>query len=632
MSSIYNILQQYWGFEKFRPLQEDIITSVLNGLDTVVLLPTGGGKSLCFQVPALQMEGICIVISPLVALMTDQVANLQAKGIKAMAITGGKSYQELQTMLDNVLFGNYKFLYLSPERLQQESIQNIIKQLSVNCIAIDEAHCISQWGNDFRPAYKNISKLREIHPLAPIIALTATATPAVLEDTINELQLELPQIFKGPFTRPNLAYQVIKADDKLYYIAQILKNLNKAAIVYVRNRKSTVDTSRDLNALGIVSDFYHGGINAEDKTKKLEAWKSGKVPVMVATNAFGMGIDLATVAHVIHIQLPESIESYFQEAGRAGRDGAYATATIIYNDYDKTLVTRQFVTSLATPKDLKIIYRKLNNFLQIPYGEGLDKKFSFDFLAFCKTYNFNTLKTYNGLNTLDRMGVLQLSKEFGRSSKIKFLVPSNTLLEFFKFDHVASIIGKTILRMYGGTFETMTSLNLTLLQKKSNRSINTIIDTLKRMEAAKLISLEVQTTDASITFLKPREDDKTINVIAREVKTHNEKKASQVADVLTYIENTSMCRSIQLTHYFGDVNTSPCGICSVCSNDKGALTNTEIFKIKEQILHKLENNALNSRDLCASLTYNDDKVLQVLQKLIMNKRIGIDIQNRYFIY
>jgi ATP-dependent DNA helicase RecQ len=364
------ILEKYWGFSSFKSRQEAIIDSVLNGQDTIALLPTGGGKSICFQIPALLNEGICIVVSPLVALMSDQVKNLKEKGIKALALKGGISFDELRTLLDNATYGNYKFLYLSPERLQQEMVQNYIKQMNVNTIAVDEAHCISQWGSDFRPAYRNITILRELHPLVPIIALTATATPKVLENTIDELKLELPNIFKDSFVRKNISYQVIEEDDKLYRIERLLKNNSGSAIVYVRSRNTAVEINNQLNSIGISSAFYHGGLSADEKDKKLEAWKNNSISTMVATNAFGMGIDHPNVRFVIHIQLPESLESYFQEAGRAGRDGARATAVLIHNAYDKILVRKQFIDSLATPSDLKKIYHTLVNYFHIAYGEG----------------------------------------------------------------------------------------------------------------------------------------------------------------------------------------------------------------------------------------------------------------------
>ncbi|MGK0385773.1 MAG: ATP-dependent DNA helicase RecQ [Patiriisocius sp.] len=630
MKTPQDILQEYWGHTSFRPKQEAIITSVLDGKDTVALLPTGGGKSICFQIPALLQEGICIVISPLVALMTDQVKSLQDKGIKAIAITGGKSFTEVNTLLDNARFGNFKFLYLSPERLQQELIQNTIKLMNVNCIAVDEAHCISQWGNDFRPAYKNITLLRELQPLAPIIALTATATPEVLKDTIKELEMELPAIYQDSFVRPNLAYNTRAVEDKLYHIEQLLAHNQKAAIVYVRTRRSAVETSNHLNTLGIKSDFFHGGIPAQEKTKKLENWKMGTTPTMVATNAFGMGIDLATVAHVIHIQLPESVESYFQEAGRAGRDGKTATATLLYNDYDKLLVKKQFVASLADVPMLKLIYKKLNNYLQISYGEGVFTTHAFNFYDFCKTYTINTLQVFNGLNTLDRLGIIQLSKEFGRTTKLKFLVHTDVALDYFKHDVIASIIGKTILRLYGGVFETMTSINLEILQSKTSQSQPTIIKTLQKLEAANIIELYLNTTDAAITFLKPREDDKTINVIAREVAAHNNKKKQQVQHVLDYITNDSTCRSVQLVTYFGETTATPCGICSVCTSSKQKSNKKDIQGISKEVLIQLESGPKTSREIVKELMHSEVVVLKIIGLLVGNNTIGLDERNRYY--
>ena len=601
----------------------------MDGKDTVALLPTGGGKSICFQIPSLVQEGICIVISPLVALMTDQVKSLQEKGIKALAITGGKSFTEVNTLLDNASFGNYKFLYISPERLQQELVQNTIKRMNVTCIAVDEAHCISQWGNDFRPAYKNIRILRELQPLSPIIALTATATPEVLKDTIKQLEMELPSVFQDSFVRPNIAYNTLEVEDKLYHIEQLLKTNKKEAIVYVRTRRSAVEISSHLNSLGIKSDFFHGGISAIEKTKKLEAWKNSTTPTMVATSAFGMGIDLATVGHVIHIQLPESLESYFQEAGRGGRDGNRATATILYNAYDKQLVTKQFIASLADVDLLKFIYKKLNNYLQISYGEGVFTTHGFNFEDFCKTYSLNTLQVFNGLSTLDRLGVLQLSKEFGRSSKLKFLVDTTTALAFFKHDELASVIGKTILRLYGGIFETMTGVNLEVLQAKTSQSQLVIIQTLKKLEAANIIELYLNTTDAAITFLTPREDNKTINVIAKEVVSHNDKKKQQVQQLLNYVENNNTCRSIQLVSYFGETTAEPCGICSVCMTTKEKFSKRELLKSSELILLELESGPKTSREILKNIDQRDALVLKTIALLLGNKTICLDQRNRY---
>lgn len=612
-------------------MQEEIMNSVLNGNDTVALLPTGGGKSLCFQVPALAREGICIVISPLVALMGDQVDALKERGIKALKITGGILFDELNTTLDNALYGNYKFLYLSPERLQQEVVQNYIRQMKVNLIAIDEAHCISQWGNDFRPAYKNITVLRSLQPLVPMIALTATATTEVLEDTISELKLERPAIFKNSFVREKLSYQVYEEDDKLYRAEQLLKNNLGSAIVYVRSRKSAVEISDQLNILGISATHYHGGISAKEKAQRLRSWRNCQVSTMVATNAFGMGIDHSNVRHVIHLQIPESVESYFQEAGRAGRDGEYAAATLLYNEYDKIYVRKQFVESLPSTAALKKIYRTLNNYFQIPYGEGEFTKHNFSFSEFCKTYSLDTLLAYNALNSLDRLGVIQLSQEFGRKSSMQFLVSSEKLLDYFEKDMTTSIIGKTILRLYGGIFEMPTSINLDLVAAKTGQSIELIIATLKKMERDLVLEMMLQTTDATLTFLIPREDDKTINVISREVEALNRKKAAQVNSMLHYIENTSTCRSMQLVSYFGETTSTKCGICSVCIKDSSKLSKVEVRDIAKQILALLEGRDLSSREISERLNFTEANILKVIRLLMDADKIRMTPKNQFYL-
>jgi len=625
------ILEKYWKFNQFLPMQEEIIASILDGRDTIALLPTGGGKSVCFQIPALAQDGICIVVSPLVALMTDQVSTLKSKGIKALSITGGISYRDLNILLDNAIYGKYKFLYLSPERLKQELVQNAIREMNVNLFAIDEAHCISQWGNDFRPAYKNVNVLRTLHPLVPFIALTASATPEVLKDTLIQLNLEEPAIYKSSFARKNLSYQVFKEDDKLYRVEQLLKNSTGSAIVYVRSRKQTVTISNQLNSLGISSSFYHGGISPEEKRLRLEEWLLEKKFVMVATNAFGMGIDHPNVRFVIHIQLPESLESYFQEAGRAGRDGNIARAIILYNEYDKVLVKKQFIESQPNSKDLKKLYRTLSNYFQISYGEGEFSNHSFNFIDFCKKYSFNSILTYNGLNTLDRLGVIQLSKQFGRKSVIKFTMNSDRILDYFKQDLSISLIGKTILRLYGGIFESSIAINLEIIASKTGQPISKIITTLKKMERDQAIELRLYETDSSITFIKPREDDKTINMIAKELKMRNQKKINEVSAVLNYIENPSVCRSLQLVKYFGEITAEPCGICSVCAAQKKSPSKKEAILISNKIIHLLEESELNSREISEKLIFTESKVLVVLRLLQDSNKININTKNQYFL-
>lgn len=630
MNAPLDILKKYWRFPSFRASQKEIIETVLQGRDTVALLPTGGGKSICFQVPAIMMEGICIVVSPLVALMTDQVQSLMDKDIKAMSITGGISGDELTAQLDNALFGNYKFLYLSPERLQQEQVQLAIQKMNVNLIAIDEAHCISQWGNDFRPSYLHITVLREFHPYVPIIALTATATQEVLADTITQLKLEEPVVFKESFARPNLSYQVKKESDKLYRLTEVLKRNTESAIVYVRSRNQAEMYANRLQSEGITAAFYHGGLSPKDKKDRLKNWKNYKVSTMVATNAFGMGIDHPNVRFVIHVQLPESLESYFQEAGRAGRDGKDASAMILFDDNDKQLIKKQFVDTLPSFKEIKKLYRTLNNYFQIPYGEGEFTEHNFNFAEFCDTYKLNTLLAFNGLNTLDRLGVIQLSKQFGRKSKIQFLVPSAQLLKEFENNISFSVVGKTILRIYGGIFDSPNHINLDVVSSKSGLEIEKIISVLKEMEQQQLVDLKLYETDANITFLVPREDERTLNPYSREITALNEKKKKQVAAVLHYIKDNKTCKSIQLLSYFGEETAKDCGVCSVCKAKRTGTIKVDIETISEKIITLVQIEPMDSRTLLENLTFAEDEVLRTLQLLLDKKIIKLNAINQYF--
>ncbi len=623
-----DVLYQYWGYRNFRPLQEEIIESVLAKQDTIALLPTGGGKSVCFQIPAIIEDGICIVISPLIALMNDQVNALNNKGIKSMALTGKITYSDLDRMLDNCIYGNYKFLYLSPERFQQELVQQRIELMNVNFIAIDEAHCISQWGNDFRPAYKNIVMLRTIKPDVPFIAVTATATPEVLRDTINELQLKEPEVFQKSFYRENLAYLVFKEEDKHYRLLQLLKP-GEPSIVYARNRKSTEEISNFLNRNNYDSTFFHGGISSEDKNKKLANWLNETTPVMVATNAFGMGIDKPNVRTVIHIDLPESLESYFQEAGRAGRDGQYSKAILLYNEADKSQVFRQFISTLPTVDFLKLIYKKLCNHFFIAYGEGEFATHDFNFEKFCIKYELHTIKTYNAIQTLDRLSIIKLSIEFGRKTEVQFLLPSDQTLRYLESNMKKSIIGKTILRLYSGIYEREASVDLELIASKSEQSTKDIIDELKEFENDSVIKLNLSNTDSTLTFIEPREDDRTINRIAKTVEALNKLKTEQVQSVLAFIENTKMCRSIQLLQYFGDFSDLPCGICNVCSKQQVFPTEREIKLIAGEVLLLLEETILSSREICERLTFAESKVIFVLQSLLETKKITITQNNKY---
>lgn len=629
MSRPIDILERYYGHTSFRPLQEEIIHSVLNNNDTFVLLPTGGGKSVCFQIPALIKEGICIVISPLIALMKDQVAHLNDKGIKAMALTSGITYESLDRLLDNCIYGNYKFLYLSPERLQQSIVQDRIQQMNVNLIAVDEAHCISQWGNDFRPSYKKIKILRELHPRVNMIALTATARPEVVEEIINELDFTSPQIFKGSFYRPNIAYHVIETEDKQYELKRLLSTHKGTGIVYVRSRKATIELHSFLQQEGISSAYFHGGISNKEKQERLEQWTNNQIDVMVATTAFGMGIDKSDVRIVVHYNLPESIESYYQEAGRAGRDSQRSLAVILKHPSDENRLKNQFIKTLPSIAFIKLVYRKLYNYFQISYGEGEQSKHPLNFLDFCKAYDFNPIQTYHCLQILDRNSVISLSQQFNYQCKLQFTVNNTTLFSYLNRRPHLQQIAKSILRTYGGILEHLLNINLGLIAKKSSTTEERVIEALKQMAKDEVAEFSFSNTDSEVTFLQPREDDKAINRISRTVNQQYENKSRQVDAVISYINDTHRCKSQQILSYFGESVSEECGICSVCiqqTKDKGS---TEEEVLKKGIIFALKEQALSSRALMEILPYEESEVIRMIRLLLEQDIITITATNTY---
>ena len=558
------LLKRYWNFSEFRPQQEAIIEAVLANEDCIALLPTGGGKSICFQIPALIRNGICLVISPLVALMQDQVNNLSSKGIKAMALTSGFNYIDLDRMLNNCIFGNYKFLYLSPERLQQDLVQQRIKQMNVSLIVVDEAHCISQWGHDFRPAYRDIKLLRKIHPSVNVIGLTASATSKIVDDISNQLDCESPKIFKTSFKRSNLAFLTIECDDKLKKTVQILKKYSGTSIIYVRNRKSTFEISSYLNKIGISSVYYHGGLSTVEKANQFNLWMSYSNRVMVATNAFGMGIDKSNVQTVIHHNLPESLESYYQEAGRAGRNGDNAYAVILTNNTSKVKTEKEQLDSIPKIDFLKKVYKRICNYFQISYGEGVDSIHNLNFKSFCSFYNLPPLLTYNALKILDRTSIISLEKKLKNSISIKVLVNSNALFNYLDKYPKQTLVIKVILRTHEGVFDNTTEISLQEIINKTKLSEKKVVDLLTKLNDANIIQFERSKTDAKITFIKPREDDRTINRISKIIKQQEILKRKQIESVIDYIKNDGICKSQKLLSYFEEINSSLCGICSSC--------------------------------------------------------------------
>ncbi|HEU4791915.1 MAG TPA: ATP-dependent DNA helicase RecQ [Flavobacterium sp.] len=621
------ILQKYWQHNSFRSLQEEIIDSVLSGEDTFALMPTGGGKSICFQVPGMMNEGICLVISPLVALMKDQVANLQNRGIKAIALTGGIRSEEMIDLLDNCQFGNYKFLYVSPERLQSDWILERIKNLPISLITIDEAHCVSQWGHDFRPAYLKISALKTYFPKVPFLALTATATPRVKEDIITELGMHSPKQFEKSFARKNIAYMVFEVEDKLFRIQQILKKNPQPSIIYVRNRKACLDVSAQLQTLGFQATYYHGGLTSREKDKNMQLWMEEKAQVIVATNAFGMGIDKPNVKTVIHIQLPENIENYYQEAGRAGRNGEKAYAVLLTSPADIIQTENQFINVLPDKAFLNTMYVKLCNYFQIAYGEGINEEFSFNLHHFCLKYGFPTQKTFNAMRFLDGQGVLTLSQEFSEKITLQFLIPSKEVIRYTSLNPNDEEIILTILRTYPGIYEMQTAFNLPMIAKKSHHSEAEILAVLHKLKDKEIIEYHSKNNDATLIFNEIREDERTINKVSKYLIRQNELKKEQLQSVLNYVKEKKVCKSKMILDYFGEKAVSNCGICSYC------ITLTKPKKdynaLSKKIMTLLQSEDLNSREIQEKTKNTDDDVIFVLQQLLEDNLLIIQKNNKY---
>ncbi len=611
------ILQKYWGYAAFRPLQAEIIESVLEGKDTLALLPTGGGKSICYQVPALCREGVCIVVSPLIALMKDQVFHLQQKGIAAEAIYSGMHYKDMDRILDNCVYGKVKLLYLSPERLNTDLALERIKRMPVNLLAVDEAHCISQWGYDFRPSYLEISAIREWLPNTPILAVTATATSEVVVDIQEKLDFAQPNVLQKSFARENLAYVVLHEEVKYTKLLDILLKVPGSAVVYARSRRRTVEMARYLERQRISAAAYHAGLTLEARSAVQEAWLNGQCRVVVATNAFGMGIDKADVRVVVHLDLPDSLEAYFQEAGRAGRDGKKAYAVLLYQDSDREMLIRNWELSFPAMEDLRRVYQALGSYSQIAVGGGEGAAFDFDLLQFAKTYDLAPLETFSALKILQQEGWIVLTEAVYVPSSLKVLIDKEELYAFLIQHRQFDRILKTILRTYQGAFRDFVKISESHLAKFLKMSVEKLRKAFQQLQQEGIIQYRPQKDQPQLIFTQERVDGHNLTIDRERYQLLQKRQGERIQQAIAYAEQAK-CRHQQLLAYFGETEVAPCGICDVClGRTKTDLSDTDFELIRERLLELLASEALALNTLVEHFSPKKrEQVLQALQYLL----------------
>ncbi len=626
--TIHEILKTYWKHDTFRPMQEDIIQSVLLGHDTLALLPTGGGKSVCFQVPALAKPGICIVVSPLIALMKDQVENLKAKGIEAVAIVSGMGKREVDIALDNCVYGGVKFLYLSPERLLSELVQERIRYMNVNLLAVDEAHCISQWGYDFRPPYLHIADLRQLHPNIPVLALTATATQDVREDIQQKLLFKKPNVFSKSFERRNIAYVVRHEEDKLRKLLEVIHGVKGSGIVYVQTRRECAELAKFLNDNRVKADMYHAGLTSDERAKKQESWKSNQTRVMVATNAFGMGIDKPDVRLVIHKDAPNSLEAYYQEAGRAGRDEAKAYAVLLYNESDRYKMLKKFELSFPSIDEIKRVYSHLGSYYHIAYGAGAGVSFDLDLGDFCSKFKLDVTKTINAFKFLERDEYVSFNESAFLPSRFRFEVEHETLYNFQIQNQGWDAFIKSILRSYGGAFESYVRLKEFDVARRSGLSVQQVIEGLKQLQEFGLLNYFPQNDQPQLTFIKPRQQQVFINTAYIEERKAIYKRKMEA--VFAYASH-KQCRSQLLLAYFDEPGADKCGVCDVCLEEKRKYSARDIRdEITSDIVQLLGNTPADLDTLVNAIKSGTEKeALDTIRQLLDAGKIRFNGEKYY---
>lgn len=611
------ILEKYWHYDSFRPLQEEIIDSVLSGRDTLALLPTGGGKSLCYQIPALAKEGVALVVSPLIALMKDQVRSLTEKHIKARCLVSGMTKREIETVLNNCINDRVKLLYVSPERLQSRTFIDHLRQMNVSLIAVDEAHCISQWGYDFRPPYCEIARIRQYHPSAPVVALTATATPEVVDDIKEKLDFRNGKVFKSSFFRPKLSYSVFEEEDKTGKMLRIIKGVGGSGIVYVRNRRRTIELANLLNDNDIPAAAYHAGIPLKERDQRQKEWQKSSCGVMVATNAFGMGIDKPDVRFVIHYDLPESPEAYFQEAGRAGRDERQAYAVQLYQRSDVERLHSSLERDFPPLNYIRNVYRAVCNFYQIPVGSGQDSRFDFEMEKICAAYSFDVYTFFSAMRFIEREGLVALPEHSELQSRLFITVGKEELYRFQVSNREIGDMLTSLLRIYGGIFTDYTPISENAIGQRCGKTETQVANMLKELSRLQMAEYIPKTLKPQIIFSSPRIDIKDLYVSDRNYKDLKHSEANRREAIIRYATNNSECRSRQLLRYFGEEQQSGCGICDVCLARK----RQESLPLEEMIKQALASGPQTIKQLADRLPNIDKEKLTTTVRSLLNRRV-----------